>query len=205
MRPRVHYTSGCLTRHSVQWTRTKHTYFMYVAEAMQKLLLEAQSMRAYLHQSEVPPKSDGALLHPPLPKLTPQHLRRHLQVPVYVSSLFLWPIYGQAAEPQFGGPRYRGASRVQAATLYLEAVQAYLRGGLPFWNVSGGRDHVWAVLHDEGPCYVPRTIRNSILLTHYGYHTTRPCAWTTYKDDDWYAAAVTLCHRIAAPYVRPKQ
>ena len=49
----------------------------------------------------------------------------------------------------------------------------YVRSALPYWNASGGRDHVWTMLHDEGPCFCPRALRPSILLTHYGYYAAR--------------------------------
>ena len=32
----------------------------------------------------------------------------------------------------------------------LEALH-YIREAFPFWNASAGRDHVWMMLHDEGP------------------------------------------------------
>jgi hypothetical protein len=61
----------------------------------------------------------------------------------------------------------------------------YVRSALPYWNASGGRDHVWTMLHDEGPCFCPRALRPSILLTHYGYYAAKPRPWGTFADDNF--------------------
>ncbi|KAL1519387.1 hypothetical protein AB1Y20_022912 [Prymnesium parvum] len=106
-------------------------------------------------------------------------------VPIYLSSLFIWPVSGFAEEPYYG--RSRNESRLrgyQGSLLMLRALQ-YVRSRYPFWNASGGVDHVWMMLHDEGPCLCPREIRPSILLTHYGYYAERPKAWTTFADDNF--------------------
>ena len=114
----------------------------------------------------------------------------------------------------------------------LRAAAEYVRSALPFWNASGGADHVWMLLHDEAevrtcrghvvdmslqvwmllhdeaPCFAPRELRPSLLLTHYGYDARRgrlswkqpddrphvdphapsirrPLSWSSYADDDW--------------------
>jgi len=66
----------------------------------------------------------------------------------------------------------------------LEALN-YIRGRFPFWRASGGRDHIWLMLHDEGPCFCPRDIRPSILLTHYGYWASPARPWGTFDDDNF--------------------
>ena len=55
----------------------------------------------------------------------------------------------------------------------------------PFWAASGGRDHIFLSLHDEGPCFAPREMRPAMLLTHYGYYAQRPRPWGTYYDDNF--------------------
>jgi hypothetical protein len=55
----------------------------------------------------------------------------------------------------------------------------------PFWAASGGRDHIFLSLHDEGPCFAPRDMRPAMLLTHYGYYAARPRPWGTYYDDNF--------------------
>ncbi len=39
---------------------------------------------------------------------------------------------------------------------------------LPYWNRTGGRDHIWLISHDEGSCWAPTEIRSSIILSHWG-------------------------------------
>lgn len=41
------------------------------------------------------------------------------------------------------------------------------------------------MLHDEGPCFCPRALRSSMLLTHYGFFAKPSRQWTTYRDDGW--------------------
>ena len=55
----------------------------------------------------------------------------------------------------------------------------------PFWAASGGRDHIFLSLHDEGPCFAPREMRPAMLLTHYGYYAQHPRPWGTYYDDNF--------------------
>ena len=76
-------------------------------------------------------------------------------------------------------PRERG---YQAVLLMLRAL-SYIRTRFPFWNTSSGADHVWMMLHDEGPCFCPREIRRSILLTHYGYYAAPARQFGTFDDD----------------------
>ena len=36
------------------------------------------------------------------------------------------------------------------------------------WDRNGGRDHIFLISHDEGPCWAPAEIRPSIILSHWG-------------------------------------
>ncbi|CAA6667335.1 unnamed protein product [Spirodela intermedia] len=38
----------------------------------------------------------------------------------------------------------------------------------PYWNRSSGRDHIWLFSWDEGACYAPKEIWNSMMLVHWG-------------------------------------
>ena len=67
----------------------------------------------------------------------------------------------------------------------MKRALAYIRKNYPFWNASGGADHIFMMLHDEGPCFAPRELRSSILLTHYGYWSLTPRPWGTYYDDNF--------------------
>ena len=106
-------------------------------------------------------------------------------VPIYLSSLFIWPISGFADVPYYGRLRNESKRRGHQGSLLMLRALRYIQSAYPLWNASGGRDHVWMMLHDEGPCLCPREIRPSILLTHYGYWAAPPRAWTTWLGDDW--------------------
>ena len=87
--------------------------------------------------------------------------------------------------PYIGRERHENRRRSHQGTLFLKRALHYIRRYYPFWNASGGRDHIWMMLHDEGPCFAPREIRTSILLTHYGYWAPKPRPWGTYYDDNF--------------------
>ena len=98
-----------------------------------------------------------------------------------------WPIVHFADEPYLGRKQRLNRRRShQGSLLMLEALH-YIREAFPFWNASAGRDHVWMMLHDEGPCFCPLAIRQSILLTHYGYYSETPKPWGTFYDDNFFA------------------
>ncbi|KAL6506040.1 hypothetical protein OROHE_022759 [Orobanche hederae] len=56
----------------------------------------------------------------------------------------------------------------------------------PYWNQSSGKDHIWFFSWDEGACYAPKEIWNSMMLVHWGntnmkhHHST-----TAYWGDNW--------------------
>ncbi|XP_031488186.1 uncharacterized protein LOC116256114 isoform X1 [Nymphaea colorata] len=56
----------------------------------------------------------------------------------------------------------------------------------PYWNRSSGRDHIWSFSWDEGACYAPKEIWNSMMLVHWGNTNTRHNRSTTaYWADNW--------------------
>jgi len=55
-----------------------------------------------------------------------------------------------------------------------EALLRHLRTAYPYWNRSGGADHLWPFTHDEGACYAPAALRNATLLVHWGRTTPSP-------------------------------
>lgn len=71
-------------------------------------------------------------------------------VPIYLASLFLWPVAGYADEPYYGRAGNASKKRGHQGTLLMLRALGYIRRRFPFWNASGGRDHVWMMLHDEG-------------------------------------------------------
>ena len=124
------------------------------------------------------------LLDSPLRTTNPKEA--HLfYVPVYAASLFMWPISKFADEPYYGRRQHENRRRSHQGALFLKAALQYIRTYYPFWDASNGADHLWLMLHDEGPCFAPRELRTNILLTHYGYWTATPKPWGTYYDDNF--------------------
>ncbi len=44
----------------------------------------------------------------------------------------------------------------------------WLNATHPYWARRGGRDHIWLFTHDEGACWAPTALKDSIWLTHWG-------------------------------------
>ena len=65
-------------------------------------------------------------------------------------------------DPQLKKPRAARASEV-----YRRAFE-YIRATYPFWNRTGGKDHIWTFPHDEGACLAPLELAPSILISHWG-------------------------------------
>lgn len=59
---------------------------------------------------------------------------------------------------------HSGEDLMRAHQLVLEAL-AHLRSSFPYWNRTGGADHVWAFSHDVGGCAAPfEPMRHSIFI-----------------------------------------
>ncbi|CAM8969990.1 hypothetical protein QQ045_005687 [Rhodiola kirilowii] len=55
-----------------------------------------------------------------------------------------------------------------------------------YWNRSSGRDHIWFFSWDEGACYAPKEIWNSMMLVHWGNTNSKHNHSTTaYYADNW--------------------
>ncbi|XP_014514271.1 uncharacterized protein LOC106772395 [Vigna radiata var. radiata] len=64
---------------------------------------------------------------------------------------------------------------------YTHIVEQY-----PYWNHSSGRDHIWFFSWDEGACYAPKEIWNSMMLVHWGNTNSKHNHSTTaYWADNW--------------------
>ena len=66
-------------------------------------------------------------------------------VPVYATCAIVTQIFETPSSPVL---KYRVARAVQ---LYQQA-HAFVRERLPYWNASGGVDHIWTFGYDEGAC-----------------------------------------------------
>lgn len=79
---------------------------------------------------------------------------------------------------------------VTGAKLFVPLMR-HVMEDFPFWNRSGGADHLVPFLHDEGACYAPKEVANATLLVHWGRHDLNPepstafsyHAWATKKED----------------------
>ncbi|KAI5056841.1 hypothetical protein GOP47_0028659 [Adiantum capillus-veneris] len=64
---------------------------------------------------------------------------------------------------------------------YLHISQSY-----PYWNRTAGRDHIWFFSWDEGACFAPKEIWNSMMLVHWGNTNIKHNHSTTgYFGDNW--------------------
>ncbi|KAG2481857.1 hypothetical protein HYH03_019181 [Edaphochlamys debaryana] len=93
------------------------------------------------------------------------------------------PIGSWVASPWFrgpGGPRPR-----QMANMLMDTVE-WINATHPFWQRRGGRDHVFLFTHDEGACWAPNVLNNSIWLTHWGRmgldHKSQTAFWQDIYD-----------------------
>ncbi|KAG1665166.1 hypothetical protein FOA52_005547 [Chlamydomonas sp. UWO 241] len=103
-------------------------------------------------------------------------------VPVY-SACYFWPIHGHADYPLYPGPGHQRP--MQAANLLLDA-KRHIERTYPFWNRTGGQDHVWLAPSDEGACWWPSEIYNtSTMLTHWGRMDIDHQSNTAYGMDNY--------------------
>ncbi|KAK8949023.1 putative glucuronoxylan glucuronosyltransferase F8H [Platanthera zijinensis] len=72
-----------------------------------------------------------------------------------------------------------------ALDFYKKAYE-YIAHHYPYWNISSGRDHIWFFAWDEGACYAPKEIWNSMMLVHWGNTNSKHNHSTTaYWGDIW--------------------
>jgi hypothetical protein len=89
-------------------------------------------------------------------------------------------VWGYADYPWWYVDTY---SRVSGAALMTHEVLDWLRTTYPYWNRTGGADHVWLFSHDEGGCWAPSEVyNNSIVLTHWGRVGADHVSRTTYGE-----------------------
>ena len=77
-----------------------------------------------------------------------------------------------------------GSATLRATVLYQEAIDHVARA-YPFWNASGGADHIVPMFHDEGACYAPQAAANATFLVHWGRTTRLPLDSTSYGLHRW--------------------
>ena len=59
--------------------------------------------------------------------------------------------------------------RVKQVAIMALDLQRWVARAHPYWNRTGGADHIWLFAHDEGACWAPRELyERSVVLTHWG-------------------------------------
>lgn len=114
-------------------------------------------------------------------------------VPVYASCVVERMRGGGEASGINAPPRMSGNLAWFASSL-LSSVQRHIMHSHPFWNQTGGRDHLWPIGLDEGACLAPRAIWRSTLLTHWGNTMAggHSHSLTSREEEKWDEIPLTL-------------
>lgn len=80
---------------------------------------------------------------------------------------------------------FPAAKRYPRGMTMQEEALKYIRGAYPFWNRTGGKDHLLLAVADEGSCLSSGAVWNATFLTHWGNWADRPRSTSAYIPDDW--------------------
>lgn len=87
--------------------------------------------------------------------------------------------------PHLSMQEHRGLRSSLTLEFYKNAYN-HIVDQYPYWNRSLGRDHIWSFSWDEGACYAPKEIWNSMMLVHWGNTNSKHNHSTTaYWADNW--------------------
>lgn len=83
-----------------------------------------------------------------------------------------WPIFGWAPFVSWNATgatdTAQTPSRSGQLAWFALAAKRWAASELPYWNRTGGADHVLLFAHDEGSCAAPAEVRAATLLVHWG-------------------------------------
>nr|GLL24593.1 uncharacterized protein LOC109150988 [Ipomoea trifida] len=87
--------------------------------------------------------------------------------------------------PHLSMEEHNGLRSSLTLELYKKAYD-HIQSEYPYWNRSSGKDHIWFFSWDEGACYAPKEIWNSMMLVHWGNTNSKHNRSTTaYWADNW--------------------
>ncbi|XP_057535580.1 uncharacterized protein LOC130813737 isoform X1 [Amaranthus tricolor] len=87
--------------------------------------------------------------------------------------------------PHLNMQEHRGVRSSFTLEFYKKAYDHIVKH-YPYWKRSSGKDHIWFFSWDEGACYAPKEIWNSVMLVHWGNTNTKHKHSTTaYWADNW--------------------
>ncbi|CAM6115149.1 unnamed protein product [Calypogeia fissa] len=82
--------------------------------------------------------------------------------------------------------KYLGLRGYYASAEFHKKAYDYIKENYPYWDRSGGKDHIWLLSWDEGACHAPKEIWSSIMLVHWGNTMSKYNYSTTeYPPDSW--------------------
>ncbi|CAH9062866.1 unnamed protein product [Cuscuta europaea] len=87
--------------------------------------------------------------------------------------------------PHMSMEKNKGLRSSFTLELYKKAYD-HITSAYPYWSRSSGKDHIWFFSWDEGACYAPKEIWNSMMLVHWGNTNSKHKHSTTaYLADSW--------------------
>ncbi|KAL4447245.1 hypothetical protein ABPG77_007278 [Micractinium sp. CCAP 211/92] len=107
----------------------------------------------------------------------------YFYVPVLVSC-FIYPVR-DTADSLRDFFYYTGQNRAMGGVNMILEAYHWIRAHFPYWDRREGRDHIWLFTHDEGSCWAPAVIKNSIILSHWGRKDPNHISGTAYGFDNY--------------------
>ena len=118
---------------------------------------------------------------------------RHRVADPRLADYFYVPVWGGCFMSRFSRPvprhhdlnefrhvdtQMRTPRAARTSELYRRALR-HIAAAHPYWNASGGKDHLWSFPHDEGACLAPIELAPSVLISHWGRTQRHPPNHTT--------------------------